>query len=62
MKKTACPEYLCIHLLISFHLQGFFPFLIICVIPQVDEVVIGLTFRAWMPNFVLRNNTRVLGN
>jgi hypothetical protein len=61
MLKTAYREYLCIHLLITFYYQGFFPFLIIFVIQQVDEVVIGVSFRMCMHNFVLRNNTEVLG-
>jgi len=61
MKRTGCREYLCILFLIIFYDQRFFPFLIICVILQVDEVFIGVSFRMCMYNFVWRNNTGVVG-
>ncbi len=61
MKIGACPEYLYIFSLITFYYQGFFPFLIICVIHQVDEALIGVSFSVCMHNFVLKNNTGVLG-
>jgi hypothetical protein len=60
MKKTGYPEYLYILSLNTFDYDGFFPFLIICVIRQVDEAFIGVSFSVCMNTFVLKNSTGVL--
>jgi hypothetical protein len=60
MNITAYLEYLYILSLITFDYHGFCPFLIICVIRQVDEALIGVSFSVCMHNFVLTKNTRVL--
>jgi hypothetical protein len=49
MKRTAYLEYLYILSLITFYYDGLCPFLIICVIRQVDEALIGVSFRVDAP-------------
>jgi len=59
-KKAFC-EYLSILFSIIFYYHRFFAFLIISVIQQVDEVLIRVSVRLCMHNFVSRNNTGVPG-